>query len=370
MNTFAVVTGGGTAGHVFPAMAVADSLVANGRERAVIHYVGTERGVETTLVPATGYPCTFLDVVGLQRSFTWRNAAFVPKLVSAALQARRLLRRLDPRVVVTVGGYGAMPAVFAARSLRIPIVVVSYDRRPGRANALAARFATACAVAFPGSTLPRAELTGAPVRRTVLEVDRDHGRDAARRALGLPVDRFVVTVTGGSLGSAAINEAVACYVAAHSDDAGLAVRHVAGERFISDVAAPGDAAAGDTAAGVVYQVLSFDQQLALSYAASDVFVGRGGASTVAEVAAAGVPAVLVPWSGAAEDHQMANVRWLADQGAALLLVEDDLARLGDVIEDLRADGSRRRELEQRARLAGEVHRSAALPALIERVALP
>ncbi len=285
-------------------------------------------------------------------------------MLAATAQARRLLLRLDPRVVVSVGGYGAMPAVFAARLLRIPIVVVSYDRRPGRANALAARFAAACAVAFPGSSLPRAEMTGAPVRQAVLDVDRAVGRDAARRALGLPADRFVVTATGGSLGSAAINAAVAGYVAAHRDDVGLAVRHVVGQRFLAGVAD------GDGLTGVLYQVLAFDEELALSYAATDMFVGRGGASTVAEVAAAGVPAVLVPWSGAAEDHQTANVRWLADQGAAVLLAEDELARIGDVIEQLRADGDRRQTLEQRARRAGEVHRSGALPALIERVALP
>ncbi len=310
MTTFAVVTGGGTAGHVFPAMAVADGLVARGHARSEIHYVGTERGVETALVPPMGYPYTFLDVVGMQRALTWRNVAFVPKMAVAALRARRLLARLDPRVVVSVGGYGAMPAVFAARSLRIPIVVVSYDRRPGRANALAARFAAACAVAFPGSTLPRAEMTGAPVRQVVLDVDRDAGREAGRKALGIPADRFLVTVTGGSLGSAALNAATAEYVRARADDAGLAVRHVVGRRF-----APG-AAAGDRAGGVIYQVLAFDEELASSYAATDLFVGRGGASTVAEVAAGGVPAVLVPWSGAAEDHQTANVRWLADQGAA------------------------------------------------------
>lgn len=366
MTTFAVVTGGGTAGHVFPAIAVADGLVAAGHDRSTIHYMGTERGVETSLVPPTRYPHTFLDVVGMQRALTWRNVAFAPKMVTATVRARRVLGTLDPRVVVSVGGYGAMPAVFAARSLRIPIVVVSYDWRPGRANALAARFAAACAVAFPGSTLPRAEMTGAPVRQAVLDVDRTGGRHEARRMLALPADRFVVTVTGGSLGSAAINAATARFVADHADDAGLAVRHVVGRRF-ADVS---DGAATTGSQGVIYQVLAFDDELARSYAATDVFVGRGGASTVAEVAAAGVPSVLVPWAGAAEDHQTANVRWLADQGAAVLLVESDLARLDGVIEALRTDGLRRSTLERRARLAGEVHRGGALPALIERVALP
>ena len=133
---------------------------------------------------------------------------------------------------MSVGGYASLPAVFAARRLGVPIVVVSYDRRPGRATALTARFAAAAAVAFPDSGLPRAVVTGAPVRRRILDVDRGRDRDAARRSLGLPADRFVVVVTGGSLGSGPLNDAVVRYVEAHRADAALAVRQVVGDRFL------------------------------------------------------------------------------------------------------------------------------------------
>ena len=191
---FAVVTGGGTAGHVLPALAVADALVAAGHTADTIHYVGCTRGIETELLPATPYPHHFFDVVGFQRSLRRgrTNAEFGPKLLRARRAAVRLLRELQPRVIVSVGGYASMPAVLAARTLDIPVVVVSYDLRPGRASQVAARKAVASATAFPDSPLPRAELTGAPVRQAILAVDRSAaGRAAARVALGLPDDRFV-----------------------------------------------------------------------------------------------------------------------------------------------------------------------------------
>ena len=368
-DLFAVVTGGGTAGHVLPALAIAEALVAAGHEPSTIHYVGAARGIEARLLPATPFGHTFLDVVGLQRRrglhLVTENLRFVPKLVAAVWQARRLLRRLRPRVVVSVGGYASLAAVLAARLRRIPVVVVSYDRRPGRASQLAARFAAACAVAFPDSPLPHAVVTGAPVRQVVLDVDRVRDRDDARHRLGLPLDRFVVAVTGGSQGSAAINAAVEAYVAAHVDDSGLAVRHIVGERFVAGTRAGGASKMDD---GVVHQVLGFDDDLASTYAAADLLVGRGGASTVAEVAVTGIPAILVPWSGAAEDHQTENVAWLATRGAAISLSEESLDTLGAVIDRLRLDPAELARLSAAARDAGQQHRSGNLAQLIERVA--
>jgi UDP-N-acetylglucosamine--N-acetylmuramyl-(pentapeptide) pyrophosphoryl-undecaprenol N-acetylglucosamine transferase len=367
VSTFAVVTGGGTAGHVLPAVAVADALVAAGHDASEIHYVGCTRGIETELLPSTPYAHTFFDVVGFQRSFgrVRTNAQFAPKLWRARGGAIRLLRRLRPRVVVSVGGYASMAAVLAARKLRIPVVVVSYDMKPGRASQIAARTAAACAVAFPGSPLPRAELTGAPVRQAVLAVDRDRDRAAARAALGLPADRFVVAVMGGSLGSGPLNTMVAALLDAHRGDAGLAVRHAVGRRF-ADQARP----ATDGAEGVLYQPVGYEPEMPTVYAAADLLIGRGGASTVHEVAVTGTPAILVPWTGAAENHQVANVKWLSDAGAAELLAETELARLPDLVAELRHDRIRLEELSANAHRMGAVHRQGKLAALIERVAEP
>jgi UDP-N-acetylglucosamine--N-acetylmuramyl-(pentapeptide) pyrophosphoryl-undecaprenol N-acetylglucosamine transferase len=364
----AVISGGGTAGHVLPALAVAEALVDRGHPLADLHYVGAQRGIETRLVPPTGLPHTFLDVVGVQRRLDRSNLAFGPKLGRAIRDATVLLRTRRPRVVVSVGGYASLPAVLAARRLRIPIVVVSYDRRPGRASQLAARFAVASAVAFPGSGLPRARLTGAPLRRAVLEVDPARDRPAAREALDLPPERFVVLAAGGSLGSAVLNDAVRGFVALSEERGDLAVRHVVGKRFLTDEDAT--AAAGPARDGILYTVVGYEERMPLAYAAADLVVARAGASTVAELAAIGVPSILVPWPGAAADHQTDNARSLAAVGAAVLLPESQLTpgRLASEIEQLRADPSTLPAMAAAARAAGEIHHSGRLPLLIEEVA--
>lgn len=362
---FAVVTGGGTSGHVLPALAIADALVARGHAPATIHYVGTRRGVETRLAPESGYPHTLLDVVGLQRSLSRRNLAFLPKLVGSVRSARRMLRELDPAVVVNVGGYGSFPATWAARRLGIPYVVVSYDRRPGLVSKLMARKAAAVAVAFEGSALPGATLTGAPVRQQVIAVDRAGQRGSARDALELPRDRFVVAVMCGSQGAAAVNSAVAGAVELLADRRDLAVHHVVGDRFVTE-AAP----ARDGSEGILYRVIGYEDRMPLLYAAADLMVTRGGAGTIAELATAGVPAIVVPWPGAAENHQLDNARTLSDIGAAVLLEQHDLTarRLADEIERLQSDRSALDGIAERARVAGEAHRSGRLVTLIEEVA--
>ncbi len=276
-RAFAVVTGGGTAGHVLPAVAVGEALVAHGHQRATIHYVGAERGIETRLVPPTGFPHTFLDVVGVQRRLDRSNLSFTPKLTRAVRQATVLLRGLRPRVVVSVGGYASLPSVLAARRLRIPIVAVSYDRTPGRASRLAARLAAASAVAFPGSGLPRARVTGAPLRQEILAVDPARDRAAARAELALPEDRFVLLVMGGSLGSAALNAVVEGFVAACADRADLAVHHVAGERYRDDGRAglEPSADAPGRVGGILYHVVGYEDRMPQAYAAADIVLARG-----------------------------------------------------------------------------------------------
>lgn len=364
-GVLAVVAGGGTAGHVLPALAVAEGLMRLGHTADEIHYIGAQRGVETRLLPPTGIAHTFFDVVGLQRSFAPRNAKFFVKMLAARRAAIRLLRQLAPKVVVSVGGYASLPAVLAARRLDIPVVVVSYDKRPGRASRLAAGRAAACAVAFPDSPLPHAVYTGAPLRRAIVEIDRARDRAAARQELGVPEDRFLVAVMGGSLGSGLLNDAVARYVEAHSSDSGLAVRHLCGERFVAGMPPPRDGSAG-----ILYDVIGFEERMPAVYAAADLLVGRGGASTVCEVAAVGVPAILVPWAGAAEDHQTENVRWLSGQGGAVLVSEADLTpeRFALEVERLRGDSAARESLAAAAYAAGVKHRSRSLARLIEAVA--
>ena len=366
-TTYAVVTGGGTSGHVLAAMAVADALVARGHDRGTIHYVGTRRGVERRLLPPSGYDHTLLDVVGLQRRVTLRNLAFVPKLIRSTYEAVKLVRALSPKVVVNVGGYASFPATAAAMLRRIPIVVVSYDRRPGLVSRLMARRAAACAVAYEGSTLPNAHVTGAPVRQEVLAVDRRRDRQKALSKLELPDDRFVLAVFGGSLGARRVNDVTAESVEQLAERRDLAVYHIVGERNLSH-AAP----ARDGSEGIMYRVLGYEERMPLVYAAADLMVTRAGASTIAELAVVGMPAVLVPWPGAADDHQVDNARQLSDSGAAVLIVETDLTteRLIRAITELMADRDKLDAMSAAAAAIGERHRGSALVDLIERVAAP
>ena len=360
----AVVTGGGTSGHVLPALAIVDALVESGVPLGRLHYVGTSRGVETRLVPPTGVGHDFLDVVGIQRSLSRRNLSVPLRLVRSVRAAGRILDRLQPKVVVNVGGYASFPATWAARRRRIPYVVVSYDQRPGLVSRMLAPRAAACAVAFAGSTLPHAELTGAPVRRAIARLDRAALRSEARAALGLPVDRFVVGVVGGSLGAGAVNAIVAEFVDRAADRRDLAVYHVVGERHVATAAAPRDGSEG-----ILYAVKGYEDRIDLLYAAADLLVTRAGAGTIAELSAAGVPAVVVPWPDAAENHQLANARVLGETGAAVVVEQHDLTvdRLSAEIDRLRLDPAALTGLAEASRSAGEVHRGSALVDLVLRV---
>ncbi|MBK5333315.1 MAG: UDP-N-acetylglucosamine--N-acetylmuramyl-(pentapeptide) pyrophosphoryl-undecaprenol N-acetylglucosamine transferase [Ilumatobacteraceae bacterium] len=362
---YAVVTGGGTSGHVLAALAVADALVARGHDHDSIHYVGATRGVERRLLPPTRYDYTLLDVTGLQRSLSIRNLAFFPKLVGSTWRALRLIRKLSPEVVVNVGGYASFPATAAAMLSRVPYVVVSYDRRPGLVSKLMARRAAACAVAFEGSTLPRAEPTGAPVRQEVLNIDRARDRDGARSQLDLPLDRFVFAVFGGSLGARRLNEVVAETVERLADRRDLVIYHVVGERNMPD-AAP----ARDGSHGIMYRVLGYEDRMPLVYAAADLMMTRAGAATIAELATVGMPAIIVPWPGAAENHQVDNARELSDQHGAVLIEERDLTadRLIAELAQLITDPAELAAMSSAAVAIGERHHGTTLVDLIERVA--
>jgi UDP-N-acetylglucosamine--N-acetylmuramyl-(pentapeptide) pyrophosphoryl-undecaprenol N-acetylglucosamine transferase len=368
MTCFAVVAGGGTSGHVLPALAIAEALVDAGHAVSDVVYFGALRGVETSLVPPTGFPHEFFDVVGLKREVSAtalrNNATFIPRMLRARRRAVAYMREHRPRVVISVGGYASLPAVLAARVCRIPVVVVSYDRRPGRSSEWAARYARRCAVAYPDSTLPRAAWTGAPVRRSIRLLDRSTERSAARQRWGIPDDVFLVGVIGGSLGSGILNDAIRAYAHDHAADGGIAIHHVVGQRFYDADVEPMTREEG----GLDYEVVAYEEDMVTMYSAVDLLVGRGGAGTVAEVATVGVPSILIPWSGAADDHQTENVRWLSDNGGAVLLREGDVeARLGDTIDELRANPERLGAVARAAWSMGERNRMGSFAELIDEV---
>jgi undecaprenyldiphospho-muramoylpentapeptide beta-N-acetylglucosaminyltransferase len=373
--TWAMVAGGGTAGHVVPGLAVGRALVERGHPASSIHYVGSERGLEAEMVPAAGFGLTLLPGRGFARKVSARgmvdNAGAAWGLSRAVARATALVRRRRPAVVVAVGGYAGVPCGLAAVAARVPLVVVEQNAVPGSANRLLGRFARACAVSFAGTDLPRAVVTGNPVRPEILAVDRSAGgRAAARAALGLPEGRRVVAVTGGSLGALRINRAVLGAVTRWADRGDLAVRHAVGARDWDLVQAEQPPLPGGD--GLVYQPVRYEDRMELLLAAADLLVCRAGGNTVAEVAVVGLPAVLVPLPNAPGDHQTANARALADAGAAVVVpdAELDADRLVAEVEALLADDARLAAMGEAAAGAGRRDAADRVAALVEEHARP
>ena len=335
---FAVITGGGTGGHVVPALAIGRALVARGHEPASLHFVGSQRGMEARMVPEAGFSLTLLPGRGIQRRLTMENVPAAAGMARAVAEAIGVLRRERPRVVVSVGGYASLATALAAVSLRIPLVLQEQNAAPGAANRTVARFARACAVSYPGTPLPRATVTGNPVRPEVLAVQRTAATTAeARAALGLPLDRKVVGVFGGSLGSLRINRAVIEALPEWHDRDDLAIHHVVGERDWQLISAE-----TPLVERLHYQAVRYEDRMPLLYAAADLFVCRAGGNTVAELAVVGVPAILVPLPGAPADHQTANARAFVQAGGGLLRPDSQMHgdQLVSDVDDLLHDPER------------------------------
>jgi UDP-N-acetylglucosamine--N-acetylmuramyl-(pentapeptide) pyrophosphoryl-undecaprenol N-acetylglucosamine transferase len=316
-----VIAAGGTAGHVVPALAVADALRAEG---ARVVFVGGERA-ERTLVPRAGYELRTIAVEGLSRTNPLKAARAAAKAVGAVGTARRILGELRPAAVMGGGGYVAGPVGLAAVSRRIPLVLTEADSHLGLSNRLLARRARRVCLAFPidGRTGDRYLVTGRPVPPPATD------EAAARARFGLAAGERCVLVFGGSLGARSINDAA---VAAFAD-APYRVLHAAGTR---DYAALRERVPRDG-----YDLREYIDDFGEALLACDLCVARAGGS-IFEVAAHGRPAVLVPYPHATADHQTANAQWMADGGAAVVIADAELTppRLRAEVDGLLADPAR------------------------------
>jgi UDP-N-acetylglucosamine--N-acetylmuramyl-(pentapeptide) pyrophosphoryl-undecaprenol N-acetylglucosamine transferase len=365
----AVIAGGGTGGHVVPSLQIARALVARGHAPGDVELFGSRRGQEASLWPTLEFPYRLLPGRGIRRSLRpsalWANAGAALGLVWATARAWASFARRRPRVVVVVGGYASFPAGCAAVLTRVPMVLVTTDAVPGAVNALLARFAAVNAVAFPGTGLPRAQVTGTPVRPELGSLSRSEpSRQAARATLGLPSQRQTVAATGGSLGARTINRSVAELAVLWSGRDDCSLYHVAGRRdYDAFAAGPADG----TESGLDYQVVPYEERMAEFYGAADVCVCRAGAMTVAELTVSGVPSILVPLPGAPRDHQTRNARSLAEAGAAVLIpdAECDGTRLADELSALLSDPDRLAAMGAAARQLGHPDAAAKVAELVD-----
>jgi UDP-N-acetylglucosamine--N-acetylmuramyl-(pentapeptide) pyrophosphoryl-undecaprenol N-acetylglucosamine transferase len=301
-----ILAGGGTGGHVIPALAIAEELRRGGHDAA---FVGTARGIETRLVPKAGFPLYLVKVGALNRVSLATRLRTLIDLPLSIFSAMRILRGFQAQVVIGVGGYAAGPATMAAVLLRIPVVLFEPNVVPGFANRVVARFATSAAVHFAqtGKWFPRFEVTGVPVRPLFFALPERRSQPPA------------LLVFGGSQGARALNRIL-------RDSAGellqripeLKIVHQTGEREFEGLRE------FYRGAGLGVEVSPFLDDMAQRFADADLIVCRSGASTVAEIAAAGKCALFVPFPGAADDHQLRNAELLEQAEAALLIAEREL----------------------------------------------
>lgn len=358
---WAVIAGGGTSGHVHPALAIANELVRRGRTKDAIHFIGSSRGLEAELVPEHGYALTALPGRGIQRAINLQNITSAAQLGVAGVKALATLRKLKPAVVVSVGGYASLPAIVAAAALKIPIVVTEQNSVPGAANRFGSRWAKACAVAFPRTDLPNAVHTGNPLLGPILEVQRSHGGDFARERLGIEVGRRLIVAFGGSLGARRINEAIIEASAGLHDRSDLAIRHIIGDRdwpLFKDHVVEGV---------LQYQTVRYEKKMQDVWQGADLVVCRAGATSVAEIAQTGTPCILVPLPGAPGDHQTLNARALSDNDGAVLVEDHALTgpRLLDLINELIDNPTRLAEISNNAASLARPAAASAIADLVE-----
>ncbi|MBB6054371.1 undecaprenyldiphospho-muramoylpentapeptide beta-N-acetylglucosaminyltransferase [Tolumonas osonensis] len=347
MSRSIVIMAGGTGGHVFPGLAVAHRLQADGWQ---IHWLGTPDRMEADLVPAHGFPIEFINIRGLRNHGLIRKLLAPFQICKAVLQALMILRRLKPDVVLGMGGYAAGPGGVAAKLLGIPLVLHEQNAAAGLTNRLLSKIATRILMGFEGAfpLSERARIVGNPVREEFLQL----ARTAPKRYQS--GDPLKVLIVGGSLGARPLNQIVPHALAKLNN---IDVHHQCGKGNMATVSELYQSLGVTTVS-----VMDFITDMAAAYEWADVLICRAGALTVAEVAAAGVPAIFIPLPHAVDDHQTRNAESLTRQGAAVLLPQKEMTadKLAALLAQWQADP---RQLQKMAQLS----RSAAILDATDRV---
>jgi len=326
--TYAIAAAG-TGGHVYPALAVGQALLRRGVAPGEVLFIGGHR-IEKKVIPAAGFPLLSLDLRGLERRLTARNLTLPWTILRAVGAIRREMNRRRIGVMLGVGGYATVPAAWAARRQRVPVMIHEQNAIAGLANRLTGRFAARVFGSFPSTTnLPKAEWVGNPLRAELADFDRSSLRREALARYGLAEGQPVVGLLGGSLGAGVLNQA-----------AGRLVRKWSGPPIsLIQLAGRDSVAVSEDRSLVCLRVVPFEERMDLFYAATDLVIGRSGGS-VAELTATGTPSILVPGRFGSGGHQAANADMLTGRGAALTIPEEEVDRLTEVVSGLVFDRTR------------------------------
>ena len=336
----ALIMAGGTGGHVYPALAVAERLRSEGWQ---VVWLGTRHGLEARVIPHHHIDLRFVRISGL-RGKGWLNWALAPfKLLLALVQCLAIIRRIGPQVVLGMGGFAAGPGALAAWLMGKPLLVHEQNAIPGLTNRFLARLAKEVMEAFPGSfpQCCRALHTGNPVRQRIVDLPPPGARLAGRGN-----EPLRLLVLGGSQGARALNEVVPLALVSFKPIDSVEVRHQVGPAQLEATRQ-----CYRVAAAPAVELIAFIEDMAAAYGWADLVLCRAGAMTIAELAAAGAASILVPFPFAADDHQTANARYLAERGAAILVPQSELtgARLCGLLHELGQARGRLLEMAKAAR---------------------
>ena len=322
-----MIAGGGTGGHLFPGIAIAEELRAQHPDAAV-RFVGTTRGIEARVVPAQGWELDTIDISGLKTVGVLGAIRGLFRIPRALWQARRLLKAFEPDAVIGVGGYASGPVVLMARLRGIPTAICEQNSIPGLTNKILGKLVRRVFLAFEETRRffkpKKILMSGNPIRRDlVARLLAGSARDP---------DKLHVLVCGGSLGAVAVNDLASQALIALAKERRLSIVHQTGDKDADKIRVR------YAEAGVTAEVSAFIVDMAAAYLGADLIVARAGATTVAELAIAGKPAIFIPYPFAADDHQTLNAREMAERGAALCFAQKDLTAelLADAIRTLDA----------------------------------
>lgn len=333
-----LISGGGTGGHIFPAVSIADEIRRREPD-ADIRFVGALGRMEMERVPAAGYPIEGLPVAGFDRKRLWRNIPVLFKLWKSMRKARRIVRDFAPDIAIGVGGYASGPVLKAAQRRDVPTLIQEQNSYPGVTNKLLAKKARAICVAYPDMEryfpADRIITTGNPIRHALLECKLTQAE--AKRKLGFDPEKPLVVALGGSLGARTINESIEASLPMLAEK-GIDLLWQTGKLY-ADECAPKAAPYPNVKA------MAFVDDMGAAYAAADLVVARAGAGTISEIEALGRPSILIPSPNVAEDHQRHNAEALATRDAAVMILDADARQhLSDAIAALINDPQRRRQI--------------------------
>jgi UDP-N-acetylglucosamine--N-acetylmuramyl-(pentapeptide) pyrophosphoryl-undecaprenol N-acetylglucosamine transferase len=326
-----VIMAGGTGGHIFPALAVAQFLQTQGWQ---VSWLGTKAGLESRVIPENGIEIDWLSVSGVRGKGILSKVSAIFKLAKSCAEARKILKQRKPDVILGMGGFVAAPGGLMARMLRIPLIIHEQNRVVGTTNRLLAKIATKVLQGFPNSFAPKVDAicTGNPLRKSFV--------DSVQKTNSIQNEALKILIVGGSQGAKALNENVPNAIALLKN--AVQVRHQTGAAMQNEVAET------YKKLNLNAEVSAFIDDMAAAYSWADLIICRAGAMTVSEVAAMGIPAIFIPLPNAIDDHQTANAKYLTEAGAAILFKQSDLTaeNLAQQIEKICENLAERREIAQ------------------------